>query len=42
MAIRVGARDLWLARADVEEAAARYPDLALAILKSHDGRSYAA
>ncbi|MBX3485385.1 Npt1/Npt2 family nucleotide transporter [Phenylobacterium sp.] len=32
----------WLARADVDEVAARHPDLALAMLKARDGRSYAA
>lgn len=32
----------WLSRADVDEAAARYPDLALSLLKARDGRAYAA
>jgi hypothetical protein len=34
-------RTLWLAGADVDEAAARYPDLALTMLKATDGRAYA-
>ena len=33
---------LWLSRAEVDEAAARYPDLALTLLKARDERSYAA
>jgi hypothetical protein len=32
----------WLARPDVDEVAARYPDLALTMLKAQDTRSYAA
>ena len=32
----------WLARPDVDEVAARYPDLALTMLKAQDQRSYAA
>lgn len=32
----------WLAGADVDEVAARYPDLALAMLKASDDRAYAA
>lgn len=32
----------WLSRADIDEVAARYPDLALAMLKSQDTRAYAA
>ncbi|MBL8554967.1 MAG: hypothetical protein JNL41_11865 [Phenylobacterium sp.] len=32
----------WLSRADIDEVASRYPDLALAMLKARDGRSYAA
>lgn len=35
-------RSWWLSRADIDEVAARYPDLALAMLKSQDTRSYAA
>jgi hypothetical protein len=35
-------RSLWLARSDVDEAAARYPELALTLLKARDERSYAA
>lgn len=32
----------WLSRGDVDEVAARYPDLALTMLKAQDTRSYAA
>lgn len=32
----------WLSRADIDEVAARHPDLALAMLKSQDTRAYAA
>jgi AAA family ATP:ADP antiporter len=35
-------RSYWIARADVEEVAARYPDLALTMLKARDDRAYAA
>jgi hypothetical protein len=35
-------RSLWLPKAEVDEAAARYPDLALTLLKARDERSYAA
>jgi hypothetical protein len=35
-------RAFWLAKADVDEVAARYPDLALTLLKAGDGRAYAA
>lgn len=35
-------RSWWLSRADIDEVAARYPDLALAMLKSQDTRAYAA
>jgi len=33
---------LWLSKADIDDVAARYPDLALTMLRSRDGRSYAA
>ena len=33
---------LWLPKAEVDDVAARYPDLALALLKARDERSYAA
>jgi hypothetical protein len=39
--LRVKGRGLWLAAADIDEAAARYPDLALTMLKACDGRAYA-
>jgi len=32
----------WLSRPDIDEAAARYPDLALTMLKAQDSRAYAA
>lgn len=32
----------WLEASDVDGVAARYPDLALALLKARDGRAYAA
>jgi len=35
-------RSYWLSRADVDEVAARYPDLALVMLKARDSRAYAA
>lgn len=35
-------RSWWLRRADVDETASRYPDLALTMLKALDGRAYAA
>jgi AAA family ATP:ADP antiporter len=35
-------RSWWLSRPDIDEVAARYPDLALAMLKVQDGRAYAA
>jgi hypothetical protein len=35
-------RSLWLSRADVDDVAARYADLALTMLKARDDRSYAA
>ena len=40
--LRLPGRSWWLSRADIDEVAARYPDLALAMLKSQDTRSYAA
>jgi hypothetical protein len=40
--VRLAATTLWLSKADVDEAAARYPDLALTLLKARDERSYAA
>jgi hypothetical protein len=33
---------VWLSKADIDDVAARYPDLALTMLRSRDGRSYAA
>ena len=35
-------RPLYLTRADIDGVAARYPDLALSLLKAQDGRAYAA
>jgi hypothetical protein len=32
----------WLSRADIDDVAARYPDLALTMLRARDGRAYAA
>lgn len=40
--LRLQGLSWWLGPADVEELAARHPDLALAMLKSRDARSYAA
>ncbi|WP_068877371.1 MULTISPECIES: translocase [unclassified Phenylobacterium] len=40
--LRLGDRSYWIARADIEEAATRYPDLALTMLKARDDRAYAA
>lgn len=40
--LKVDGRSFWLSRADVDEVAARYPDLALTMLKARDDRSYAA
>ncbi|WP_205854197.1 hypothetical protein [Phenylobacterium kunshanense] len=40
--LRLQGRTWWLDAADVEDLAARYPDLALAMLKARDARSYAA
>jgi len=39
--LAVDGRPFWIARADVEEVAARYADLALTMLKAKDDRSYA-
>jgi hypothetical protein len=40
--VPVGERSFWLSRADIDDVAARYPDLALTMLKARDERSYAA
>lgn len=40
--LRLAGSSRWLAGADVDEVAARYPDLALALLKASDDRAYAA
>lgn len=40
--LTVDGRSFWLSRADVDEVAVRYPDLALTMLKARDDRSYAA
>ena len=42
VALTVGGRSWWLSQADIDEVAARYPDLALAMLKAKDTRAYAA
>ncbi|WP_296600728.1 hypothetical protein [Phenylobacterium sp.] len=39
--LRLAGRSFWLSRADVDEVAARYADLALSMLKARDDRSYA-
>ncbi|WP_293676380.1 hypothetical protein [uncultured Phenylobacterium sp.] len=33
---------MWLSKADIDDVAARYPDLALTMLRARDGRAYAA
>ena len=40
--LRTGAGSYWLSGKDIDGVAARYPDLALALLKVRDGRAYAA
>ncbi|HEY0646339.1 hypothetical protein [Phenylobacterium sp.] len=40
--LSAGGRSWWLSRPDIDEVAARYPDLALTMLKVQDGRAYAA
>ena len=37
-----GGGSVWLSRADIDDVAARYPDLALTMLRARDGRAYAA
>lgn len=39
--LKLGDRSFWITRADVDEVAARYADLALTMLKSRDDRAYA-
>ncbi|TAJ73445.1 MAG: MFS transporter [Phenylobacterium sp.] len=40
--LKLEGRSFWITRADVDEVAARYADLALTMLKARDDRSYAA
>jgi hypothetical protein len=42
VALEVDGATWWLSRPDVDEVAARYPDLALTLLKAQDTRAYAA